>query len=258
MIMTYKISEGTKVTLNGGQLTFQCKPNEVGAAYDALYESIELIDKNGNSIPDGPFSLGGSYLEDIQQASLKPKYVATFLDGMKRMGFIGDWEASSSNNCNKKEVTYKMINIDKNLFAPAAFNAGPILKLLMTTAQDYAGECNTLEELREHAYNEDYNYIYYKDAETALQMAGVFDCFQVVHCYMMDIFGEDNTDYSDPVNVANSLLYIQGEKITQAVADWLGVELDDELDPEEWNKLLCATINNLIPFLDDFHSFKAY
>ena len=151
-----------------------------------------------------------------------------------------------------------MINVDKNFFAPTAFNAGPILSLLKTTAQDYAGECNTLEELREHAFNEDYNYIYYKDAAKDLQNAGVFDCFQVVHCYLMDIIGEDNTNYSDPVNVANTLLYIQGEQMTQAVAEWIGVKLDDELDPEEWNKLLCATIKNLIPYLDDFHSFKAY
>ena len=74
----------------------------------------------------------------------------------------------------------------------------------------------------------------------------------------MDNFGEDNTNYADPVNVANLLLYIQGEQITQVVAEWIGVELDDELDPEEWNKLLCATVDNLIPYLDDFHSFKAY
>ena len=151
-----------------------------------------------------------------------------------------------------------MFDIDKNLFDPTAFNASPILNLLKTTARDYAGECDTLEELREHAFNEDYNYIYYKDASRDLQSAGVFDCFQVVHNYLMDMVGEDNTNYSDPVNVANTLLYIQGEQMTQAVAEWIGVELDDELDPEEWNKLLCATVDNLTPYLDDFHSFKAY
>ena len=148
-----------------------------------------------------------------------------------------------------------MVNL--NIFDPTAFNAGSVLQLLQTTARDYAGECDTLEELAYHAFNEDYNYIYYKDAARDLQNAGVFDCFQVVHCYMMDTFGDDNTDYSDPVNVANTLLSIQGEQITQAVADWIGVELGDELDPEEWNKLLCADVKNLIPFLDDFHSFKA-
>ena len=151
-----------------------------------------------------------------------------------------------------------MFNIDKNFFASTEFNADPVLGLLQTTARDYAGECDTLEELAYHAYNEDYNYIYYKDASRALQNAGVFDCFQVVHTYLMDMVGEDNTDYSDPVNVANTLLYIQGEKMTQAVSKWIGVELEDDLDPEEWNKLLCATPRNLIPFLDDFHSFKAY
>jgi hypothetical protein len=151
-----------------------------------------------------------------------------------------------------------MFDIDKNFFANTDFNADSILDLLKTTAEDYAGECDTLEELAEHAYNEDYIYIHYKDAARALQSAGVFDCFQVIHAYLMDIVGEDNTNYSDPVNVANTLLYIQGEKITQAVAEWIGVDLDDDLDPEEWNKLLCATVKNLIPYLDDFHSFKAY
>ena len=151
-----------------------------------------------------------------------------------------------------------MFDIDRNFFANMDFNADPILGLLKTTARDYSDECNTLEELSEHAFNEDYNYIYYKDAARALQSADVFDCFQVVHNYMMDIVGEDNTNYSDPVNVANTLLYIQGEQITQAVAKWIGVELDDELDPEEWNKLLCANTKNLIPFLDDFHSFKEH
>lgn len=151
-----------------------------------------------------------------------------------------------------------MFDIDKNFFTNTAFNADSILDLLKTTARDYAGECDTLEELREHAFNEDYNYIYYKDAARDLQSAGVFDCFQVVHKYLMDIVGEDNTNYADPVNVANTLLYIQGEQITQAIAEWIGVDIDDELDPEEWNKLLCADSKNLIPFLDDFHSFKAY
>ena len=148
--------------------------------------------------------------------------------------------------------------INKNFYELTDFNAGNILGLLKTTARDYAGECDTLEELSYHAYNEDYKYIYYKDAARALQNANVFDCFQVVHDYLMDNFGEDNTNYSDPVKVANLLLYIQGEQMTQAVAEWIGVALEDDLDPEEWNKLLCATPRNLIPFLDDFHSFKAY
>lgn len=151
-----------------------------------------------------------------------------------------------------------MFDIDKNFFDPTAFNADSILDLLRTTARDYAGECDTLKEVAEHAYKEDYKYIYRKDAERALQNAGVYDCFQVVHDYLMEVLGEDKMNYYNPVDVANLLLFIQGKKVTQAVAAWIDVDLDDDLDPEEWNKLLCVNSKNLIPFLNDFHSFKAY
>lgn len=151
-----------------------------------------------------------------------------------------------------------MFNIDKNFFASTEFNADPVLGLLQTTARDYAGKCNTLKEVAEHAYKEDYKYIYRKDAERALQNAGVYDCFQVVHDYLMEVLGEDKMNYYNPVDVANLLLFIQGKKMTQAVAEWIGVGLDEDLNPEEWNKLLCVTPRNLIPFLDNFHSFKAY
>lgn len=151
-----------------------------------------------------------------------------------------------------------MFDIDKNFFANTAFNASYVLGTLQITARDYAGECDTLEELREHAFNEDYLFIYERYAEKVLQNAGVFDCFKVVHNYLMKIQGEDSTDYSNAVDVANLLLYIQGEQITQAVAEWIGVKLDDELTPEEYNKIYCTNIKNLIPFLDDFHSFKEH
>lgn len=151
-----------------------------------------------------------------------------------------------------------MFNIDKNFFANTAFNASYVLGLLQTTARDYAGKCSTLKEVAKHAYEEDYIFIHPKSAEQVLQSAGVYDCFKVVHDYLMDTDGKDNTNYFNPIEVANLLLYIQGKKLTQAVAEWIGVELDDDLDPENWNKLLCVDLRNLIPFLDDFHSFKEH
>ena len=158
--------------------------------------------------------------------------------------------------CNQGREVIKMIN--KNIFENTSFNACHILGILKDTVNDYAGSCNTLEELAEHAYNEDYAYIYYKDAKEALQTAGVFDCFQVVHDYMLDMEGEDDINYYNPVDVANVLLYIQGDKIIQAVANWLGIDIDDDLTKEQWNKLSVVSVKNLIPFLNDFHSFKEH
>lgn len=151
-----------------------------------------------------------------------------------------------------------MFAVDKNFFANTAFNACHILGLLQIAAHDYSGKYSNLEEIANHAFNDGCLFTYTRYAEQALQDAGVFDCFKVVHNYMMDNFGEDNTDYFNPVDVANLLSYIQGEQITQAVAEWIGVDLDDELTPDEWYKLICTDVKSLIPFLDDFHSFKEY
>lgn len=99
--MIYTIFEGPKVSIgDDGILTIECGPKDVGGAYDVLYENIVLIDKNGYTIPDGPFSLGNCYLEDIEKASRKPECVAAFLDDLKKMGFIGGWEVTNPNDIN--------------------------------------------------------------------------------------------------------------------------------------------------------------
>lgn len=87
MIKTYKVSEGTKATLDGGQLTFQCEPDDIDTAYDALAENIHLNDQDQDTSRD---------LIDFQNA--KDDDVKTLLDDLKQMGFIGEWEASISNN----------------------------------------------------------------------------------------------------------------------------------------------------------------
>lgn len=87
MIKTYKVSEGTKATLDGGQLTFQCEPDDIDTAYDALAENIHLNDQDQDDSRD---------LVDFENA--KDDDVKTLLDDLKQMGFIGEWEASISNN----------------------------------------------------------------------------------------------------------------------------------------------------------------
>lgn len=87
MIKTYTIYEGTKATINGGQFAFNCEPDDIDTAYDALAENVHLNSQDQDNSRD---------LIDFQNA--KDDDVKTLLDDMKRMGFIGDWEASSSNN----------------------------------------------------------------------------------------------------------------------------------------------------------------
>lgn len=81
--MTYTIYEGTKATINGGQFAFGCEPDDIDTAYDALAESVHLNNQDQDNNQD---------LVDFQNAA--DDDVKTLLDDMKRIGFIGSWEAS--------------------------------------------------------------------------------------------------------------------------------------------------------------------
>lgn len=81
--MTYTIYEGTKATINGVQLTFDCDPDDTDTAYDILAENLHLNNEDFDNNPD---------MIDFEDAA--DDDVKTLLDDMKRMGFIDSWEAS--------------------------------------------------------------------------------------------------------------------------------------------------------------------
>ena len=78
--MTYTIYEGTKATIDGTQFTFDCEPEDIDTAYDALAENLRLNNQDE----------GSQDLIDFQNAA--DDDVKTLLDDMKRMGFIDSWE----------------------------------------------------------------------------------------------------------------------------------------------------------------------
>lgn len=84
MIKTYTIFEGTKATINGKRFSFGCEPDDIDTAYDALAENVRLSNRDLDDNPD---------LMDFENAN--DADVKTLLDDMKRMGFIGEWEASN-------------------------------------------------------------------------------------------------------------------------------------------------------------------
>lgn len=85
--MTYTIYEGTKATIDetqyGNQFSFDCEPDDIDTAYDALAENVQLNNQDEDS----------QDLIDFQNA--KDDDVKTMLDDMKRMGFIGDYEVEN-------------------------------------------------------------------------------------------------------------------------------------------------------------------
>ena len=82
-------------------------------------------------------------------------------------------------------------------------------------------------DLQNHLFNEDYHYCSNGHAEEALNAIGVFDAIGVIVEYENGYFGEVNTDFTNPCNVANMLYYIVGEEVLWDLFD--GCEL--------WNKV---------------------
>lgn len=106
-------------------------------------------------------------------------------------------------------------------------------------------EANTDFEDWEDLHHEVFNmvpcFIYTADAIKELDTFGSWEAIGEVKDYELSNFGEVYTDLSDPVAVANMLLYIVGEDIIYSLdVDEIVCELVDENDatPEEINETL--------------------
>lgn len=79
---TYVVTDGDKAEYDGEGhwFSFDCTPDDIDTAYDALCENLRLNNDDDDS----------QDLIDFQNA--KDDDVKTLLDDMKRMGFIDDWE----------------------------------------------------------------------------------------------------------------------------------------------------------------------
>ena len=92
------------------------------------------------------------------------------------------------------------------------------------TDEEYSGYyC----DLHDHVFNEDYHYCYTSEAVDDLNAIGVFDAIGVIVEYEKEEFGEVNTDFTNPCNVANMLYYIVGDEVLCDLFD--GCELWDEV-----------------------------
>lgn len=92
------------------------------------------------------------------------------------------------------------------------------------------------DDLHHEVYNADYTFIYYREAVDELEEFGTWEAIEKVKEYEEFNFGEIYTDLSDPVKVANMLIYIVGEEIIYKldVYDIVNALWKDE-EPEEIN-----------------------
>ena len=72
-------------------------------------------------------------------------------------------------------------------------------------------------DLHSHLYNETQHYIYYANAKEATAELDVWECIGAVQKYERDQFGEVYTPLSDACAVANTVVYILGYELLDAI-----------------------------------------
>jgi len=80
-----------------------------------------------------------------------------------------------------------------------------------------------IDDLHYHAFNCDYYIIGRYEAEKWLSDR-VFEVINIIKEYENDIFGEVNTDFSEPEKVVNMYAYIVGEEVTNNYINSLEVK----------------------------------
>ena len=95
-------------------------------------------------------------------------------------------------------------------------------------------------DLHNELFNTDYYYTYPGEAIKAFNKISVFDAIGVIVKYEKDNFGDVNTDFTSPCEVANMLYYIVGEEVLYDLFDEceLWDEVRDDEATEETNKAL--------------------
>lgn len=102
-----------------------------------------------------------------------------------------------------------MTNFNNDIFAE-------VRKECRKTVLQYLEDGNIfyLCDMHNHIFNNDEIYIYYSDAKDFFREKefDVFDAIEKIVKYEKDNFGEVNTVFSNPCNMANMLYYIIGEE----------------------------------------------
>lgn len=128
------------------------------------------------------------------------------------------------------------------------------MTIKLTELKDLAGMViETLEsgydgyycDLHNEVFNSDDTYIYTQEAIEALEDYGTFKAICEVMEYENDNFGDVMTDLSDPIKIANMMVYILGDKVLHDWNNDFSNKLDsvwDDMADDDTNDELVALL----------------
>lgn len=140
-------------------------------------------------------------------------------------------------------------------------NKEEVLDEILDRVEDYEG--SDFDTFENEVFNDAERNMYYNEAKDELEKFvsdedldsyettdGVFGAIELIKEYESTEFGEVNTDFSNPCDIANMIDFIRGGNVFGEVMDKAGLDMDDDISAENL-KLLKETVQEMLDELLD-------
>lgn len=140
-------------------------------------------------------------------------------------------------------------------------NKEDVLDEMLDRVEDYEG--SDFDTFENEVFNNDERNMYYNEAKDELEKFvsdedldgyettdGVFGAIELIKEYESTEFGEVNTDFSNPCDIANMIDFIRGGNVFGEVMDKAGLDMDEDISAENL-KLFRETVQEMLDELLD-------
>lgn len=135
-------------------------------------------------------------------------------------------------------------------------NKEEVLDEMLDRVEDYEG--SDFDTFENEVFNDEERNMYYNEAKDELEkfvsdedldgyetVDGIFGAIELIKEYESTEFGEVNTDFSNPCDIANMIDFIRGENVFGEVMEKAGLEMDDDISAENL-KLFRETVQEML------------
>lgn len=140
-------------------------------------------------------------------------------------------------------------------------NKEEVLDEMLDRAEDYEG--SDFDTFENEVFNDEERNMYYNEAKDELEkfvsdedldgyetVDGIFGAIELIKEYESTEFGEVNTDFSDPCDIANMIDFIRGGNVFSEVMEKAGLDMDEDISAENL-KLFKETAQEMLDELLD-------
>ena len=111
-----------------------------------------------------------------------------------------------------------------------------VKSIIEADIENYEG--STLEDFHFDQFNADYYIIGTYQAKQWLTEKDVFNCIDIVQEWEREVFGELQSDLSNPEKLASLVMYAVGERVLTDLADEFDIDYHSELTQTDIDNIL--------------------